>query len=146
MNTTLNIETLSLTGMVTLFNNVTGQNVKKFSDSKSAIRRLNDAMRSSTAVIETGTPGVYEIATGYHFNEDELTITKSRKGAPSQATGEYSPARGKRLGIGTMMAKLLKQKKSTQEVLDTIKETFPESRATSADVSIARRKVRDGLV
>lgn len=54
--------------------------------------------------------------------------------------GPCSAAKGKRLGIGTRMAELLRAGKTTDEVLQVIKAEFPLSRATSHDVSIIRRK------
>ena len=59
---------------------------------------------------------------------------------PTETKRERSPAMGKKLGVGKRMEELLREGKSTAEVLVAIHTEFPLSRATGADVGIIRRK------
>jgi hypothetical protein len=61
--------------------------------------------------------------------------------APRTGGGPTGP-RTPRLGIGYRTRVLLLEGKSTDEILATIRTEFPESKATSADVSWNRRKLR----
>lgn len=59
---------------------------------------------------------------------------------------QRSPARGKRLGIGKLMAERLRAGDETEAILAAVRERFPESRATGKDVAIVRSKVRRGAL
>lgn len=65
---------------------------------------------------------------------------KSKAAASKKTSGE-SPAKGKRLGIGTFMAERIKAGDDTSVILDKVHKKFPTSKATAKDVSIIRGRV-----
>lgn len=68
---------------------------------------------------------------------------KEKTGAKPKKTGEKKP---RKPGVCAFIAERLKAKEDTGTILEGIRKNFPDSKATSKDVSIIRSKVNQGLM
>ena len=108
--------------------------VKKFENRSIAMKRVEEVLHG-LAVVD----GAHARVAAKKAIEE--VTDKTPTPAPAKSG---SPAKGRRLGVGARMAALIREEKTTDEILETIRKEFPTSRAGRSDVSIVRGKVKRG--